>query len=322
MEQHGIHCGANLLTIKLQYTNDVTSWRLFTIFTLNVEDCEFERRMKTGLAGNCVETPIGYRRKVTIDFAPLKDDKQALFFLFAWCLSNKKEVVYYTNSSGHIFDPGFDSYGNPLSGDVQTIEVAYIKNEVQFQHEKNAYFGNGFSLELIESNLQQIEDDESVRIFKPIYTPVGGGITGNTFTCYVNLVDQSSIEIQKYPIRFIHGNQETRDYGYRHAFEIDTGAITTAEERNWIRDFCLCKNKQIDTTAIDSYNGRVFNVVYADEYLQWKFTHGIQEAKTVVLKFKEKVLRTLVEEYTSVPSPYHEFILDTDQLDDTNIIIG
>jgi len=310
------------LTIKLQYSDDVTTWRLFKIISMNADDCEFERRLHKGLNGNCVETPVGFRRIVTIEFEPLRDDKGALFFLYAWSLSGLKEVIYYTNAFGQVIDPGFDSYGNPLSGEEHSVRVTNLNGLLQFQHEKRVYFANSFTLELIEMEMQKIEDDGTTRIFKPVYGTSVAGITGNTFICSVNLIDQSSIEIQKYPVRFIHGDQETRDYGYRHALEIDTGPIISIAERQWIREFCLWKNKKIDTTEIDPYNGRVFDVVFSDERLQWRAISGIQEAKGTILNFKEMNLRNSVEAYTTEPSPYHEFILDTDQLDDTQIIIG
>jgi hypothetical protein len=266
------------------------------------------------LNGSFAESPVGYRRMVSVDFEPLQDNKQALFFLFSWCIAKIKYITYYTNYVGQVV--------NPSAGTANSIQVAFLNEDLSFEHEKNALFANAFTLEMVEEATNYNVDDGSVRILKPIYSPIGTGVAGNTFTCYANLVDQSSIGIFKTQFRYIHGVPESRDFGYHHALTLDTGLLSDAGERQWVRDFLLRQNKQIDTTAIDPYNGKVFDVVFAGEKLEWRSVQGLSEAKATTLVFKEKSLRTTPERYVSMASNEHDFTLDSDQLDDTNSILG
>ena len=305
------------MTITLTYQNAISvNSRDFKVYSMNADDCEFERRCYgEAFTGNLIENPLGYRRIVGIDFEPLQDDKEALFFLFAWCTAKIKRITYFINADCLFVD-------QEQATGTSTVTVSYLKTDLSFLHDKNAFFANSFTIEAIESRTSFIIDDGSTKILKPVYGPAGVGIDGGTFTCYVNLVDQSSIEIHKYPVKYLRGDPETLDFGYRHLLSIDTGAIIDPVQREWLRDFCLWKNKKIDTTGIDPYNGKVFDVVCADEKLAWQFINGVEGAKTTHLLFKEKNLRLTIEQYTRPPSSQRKFTLDTDQFDDSTVQIG
>lgn len=306
--------------IKLTYSGVNSGSRVFDTYSINVEDVDFKRRMHSGLDGSLVETNIGYRRVVSISFKPLLDDKQALFFLYAWALASTKQVIYYTNASGHVFAPAFDSDSVAASGTGNTLTVVFQGKSLLFEHDQSFFVANQFTLELVESSWTNFVQPGVTKILKPIYTPTGHGISGNTFSCYVNLLDQSSVDFLKNVFVFADENVESLEFGYRHNLAIDTGLVYSQTERNWLRDFCLSDSKQVDTRSIDSLNGKLFDVVYAGDGLRWRMVQGLGEGKAVGLEFKEKSIRTVAETY--VPPSAHEFILDTDVLDGTDVVVG
>ncbi len=304
------------MNIILTYSNDIeTVSKAFRIRSLNSEDYAYERRLHgEALNGSYAESPVGYRRLVTIVFEPLLADKEKLFFLYAWCIAKSKYVLFYVNSYGEVVDSS--------EGTETTIAVTLPDTQLRFFHERNASFANVLTLELVEKGTNYIIDDGTVKTLKPVYSPGGEGISGDTCTYLVNLVDESNVEIMKKPLTFLQGEYETKDFGYRHVFTIDFGPLSEISQRQWLRDFFLWRNKRLDTTAIDPLNGKVFTIVAAEERLSWREVAGMAEAKATSVRFIEQAIQTVGEEYNAPPSSEHDFQLDTDQLDDTNAVIG
>lgn len=294
----------------------------FDAYYIKSEDVEFEKRLHSLLNRGYAETNVGYRRVFEIDLFPFNDDKSKLYNLYYWMTSNEKWIAWYTNSSGHTVEPTFTSDVLDAGFTRNTCKVVYYDNSIGFNHSDSSFFLNNIKLKCYESGLNQISDTGVTRTLKPSYDKSGLGISGNTFTCFVNLVDQSSAEVAKTQMKFVNGNYGSRDFGYLHTLTIDFGAITTLAQREWLRDFCLWGSKNIDTTGIDSYNGRVFDVVLDGSALNWSLINGLSEAKGTTLTFKEKTLRRTIENYIEPPSSKHQFQLDVDALDDSNTYLG
>lgn len=273
--------------------------KIFQIYSANPYGVEYFKREHESMGGVLSEDSVGYRRLFEIDFQPLGADKQASYFLSLFMAGKNRQIT-------------IDATTYPV-----TIPESYLK----FDFYDQVYFANAFSLKFMErGTFRRITDTGSTRILKPIYTPAGQGISGETLTIMCNLEDEYSIEARKHNLKFINENVDDVALGYRHILNIDFGYIKDSAYRDWLIDFALWGHKQIDLTGIDSLNGKVYDVIFGDKQLLFPFSRGVKDALTCKTVFKEKTLHTDFEAYTA-PSP---FILDDNTLGvlDNNNYLG
>lgn len=279
-------------TIALIYDSGGAVSRDYDIYSIRYEDSEFERVLHhSEVTGQYREHNIGYRLKYDIDFVPLQNNKDALYYLYAWLLSDTKEIKFNDADSG--------------LGDIQ-VPVVWTGDKATFAYIDNIFFANAFSLSFVDGTLSTVGDDDSTRILIPYYLP-DDGADGNY---YCNLVNDSDAVFVKRTFKPVGGNRFEKLFSYQHQLDIDIGNVSTLARRVWVREFCLWGSKQIDTTQIDPVNGSVFDVVCLDEGLKWDFNNGLRTDLTTKLSFVEKEPRTDIEAPNDNP-----FIIDIDQTD-------
>lgn len=269
------------MTVDLQYSDGFATYtRTFQILGVHYEDAELETRLHKGLAGGYVQDSVGYHVLTTVDFQALKGDRQSLFWLYAFCFGTDRLVAF----------------DNPDVG-IENRAVTLLGTSLPIHYMNNVKYLDQFSMKFSEKALHLTGDDGSTtRILKPVYTPQATTIVGDTMTTYINLLDEGSVELVKKDFRFSGtGNRDDIAWGYLHHFTLDTGAVAGTTNRTWLRDFCLWKNKQIDTRTMDPDNGIITNVVFDGKKVEWKFLNGVKDARATTLKFFEKTARTTTQ---------------------------
>lgn len=272
----------------------------FKILSANFVDVEIETKLHKGLNGAFEESPIGYRFTTKIDFEPIGLTKEDVYWLYGFVLGNGREGQF--------------------NGDATTLrDVSFVGDALEFDYFEETFFANGFSLLLIENQLRTITDTGSTRIFKPTYSSATfDDLSGETLTRFVDFVDENTIGVVKKDFRFINRTPDDLSFTYYHKLAVNFGYVN-ADRMNWLIEFCLWKNKQIDTTLLDPANGKVFDVVFAGKEMKFEFENGVQAATTLKLMFYERLPRATPEEY--VPSVTGDpFILDVSELDGTDFI--
>ncbi|HLX11286.1 MAG TPA: hypothetical protein VKS81_00605, partial [Bacteroidota bacterium] len=213
----------------------------------------------------------------------------SLYFLYGFAIGMNRTVTF--NAEGR--------------------SISLVADDLKFEFIDGQSFANGFTMEFIDQSLSTVGDDGSTRVLKPIYSGDDSAIG----TYLVNLVDESSALLKKKNFSFAGGNRGDAAFGYLHKLEINFGVVADPAKRAWLRDFCLWKNKQIDTTGIDSIYGKVYNVVGLDKEIAWKFQNNVGAAPAVSLSFAETTLR---REREYVPTSAQSQ-LDVSHLDSTAI---
>jgi hypothetical protein len=276
----------------------------FDAYAVNSEDVEFEKILHTGLGGGYAEDILGYRRKISIDFAPLFAPSpiagmEAETFLYGFAFGANRSVI--VTSTVNVDD-------TTIGTTTTAYAVTFDAENVKFSFENGYSFANGFTMEFLETELTANPSDGSTRTLLPILS----GSDSAVGTYQIDLVDASTVKVQKKSFKFVGGGRGDNAFGYLHLLSVNFGAITDSRKRDWLRDFCCWGVKQIDTRQIDPVFGRVWNVVCLDSALNWKFQNNIKDAPSITINFAEKTLRETIEPLPPLGAP---FILDRDTLD-------
>ena len=282
-----------MLTVTLTYNDGSDHTRVFNVYGASAYDVDFQHVIHQRLNGGVLQTPVGYRYKGWVDFAPVYD-KEAEFWLQTWVLSRDRSITFDWLSL--------------------TRDVTLTDDEVVYDFFDSVSFANGLKVNWKEKALRTITDDTATRVLKPSYAAVANAISGDTLTFYSNLVDDSSIRLFKSNLKFIDGSPNDLTFAFSHKFLIDFGVLFDSAHRDWLLEFCLYGSKQIDTTLIDPVNGDVYDVVFTGDELVWDFEHGVYASLGVKLSFVEKTPRTVQETFTA-PVPAEELIFDQGKFD-------
>jgi hypothetical protein len=258
--------------------------RVFQIYSANPYGVEYFRREHESIKGVLAEDSVGYRLLFDIDFKPLAANKQDSYWMSLFMAGMNRQVTVD------------DTY----------YAVTIPQDELNFDFYDSTYFANAFTLHFVEKGIRTITDTASTRILKPQYTHTGQGISGETLTIMVNLYDEYSVGVIKHNLEFVNENKNDIAWAYRHLLNIDFGYIKDFTYRTWLIEFALWGSKQIDGTAIDSLNGKVYNMIFGEQETRFPFSNGVKDAITCKMLFKEKNPHTDFEEFTA-PTP---FILD------------
>jgi len=280
-------------SVNLTYTYiGSTIGQDFNIYAANVIDFELERVIFKGLNGGYSENTIGFRRAISLDFAPL-DNKALSYFVMGFCFGEDRKVTI----------------------DGTTYDVTIESEEQAFEYIENVRFGNAFSMQLKERTLTPNPDDDSPMTLTPIYAGTDG--TAGNYLC--QLVQDDPIVIAKKNFQFIGGNRGDASFGYLHKLIIQFSPITDPAKVDWLRNFVLWKHKSIDTTTIDPVNGKVYDVVFdpTASGVQYTYNYGVRANPVTTLVFVEETLRTEAEIATPVGAP---FTLDSSTLDGTDVL--
>jgi hypothetical protein len=291
-------------SITLLYTDAGGSphTRDFDVYGGNISNVHFVKKNHRLLNGGWAENPVGYYYEMEIDFAPIPS-KEDVFWMQGFAFGSNRQIQL-----------------NPPDNDIQSVTID--GNSLKYEFFDGVSFANGFKMNFAERGLRTITDDGNYRVFRPSYSMshYSGNIVyglGSEYTKFVNLCDDCSIEVLKNDLNFIDGQRDDVSFGFLHNFVIDFGVIDSAAQRTWIIEFCLWRNKRIDTTLIDPDNGRVYDVVFPDDKLTWNFDNGMHEALATTLVFQAKDLMTTPEEYLTSGDV---FILDESELDSGKVL--
>lgn len=274
--------------------------RDFDVYGGNVSDVHFIKKNHKLLNGGWAESPAGYYYEMEIDFAPIPS----------------KEDVYWMQ--GFVFGANRQIQLNAPDEDIQSVTIK--DGALTYDFFDNVSFANGFRMNFCERGLRTVTDDGSTRILKPSYSQshlLGSINAGGEFVFFSNLTDDCSVEIEKENLEYIDGQVDDVAFGFRHKFRIDFGIVHSEAQRQFLVEFCLWRNKRIDTTAIDTDNGRLYDVVFLDDTLHWEFDSGLKETLSTVLEFEGKDLMTTPETYLTSDDV---FILDESELDSGKVL--
>jgi hypothetical protein len=287
------------VVVSLQYTLSGTTYNKdLEILAANFVGFEIETKLHKGLNGAFVEAPVGYRRKMTIQFAPLGLTKENVFWLHGFAVGTQREVQFESILPDFVAMPG---------------------EWMTFDYFEKTFFANSWTVSLVEKTLRTITDTGSTRILKPTYTPMSSdSLVGETLTRYVDFVDECSIGVVKKDLRFLNGNPDDIPFALWHKFDIDFGYVE-ADRFDWLIEFCLWGLKQLDTTLLDPDDGKVFDIVFADKQIQFEFGDNIHKATTLKLTFYERLPRTTPEPFVPPAGPT-TFILDESKLDGGDLL--
>lgn len=281
-----------MLQVTLSYNSGAVS-RTFDIFSASLEDSDLFSALHKRLNGGYVQEPVGWRYKGSVDFAPLNADFTASYWLQAFAFAS----------------------GRAISFDYLSVSrsVTLPDNELQYQFFDGVSFLNGFTLKWIEPILRTTDDDGStVRVLKPTYEAGVESLSGDTLTLSVDLFDPDTIEVVKQNLKFINYSQDDIAFGFLHHFNIRTAVVFDSANREWLKETCIWRRKQIDTSLIFPDNPKVYDVVCPDTEVVWAFENGVDMAKSTALNFLEQTPHTAAEEAVIVPP----FILDESKLDE------
>ena len=260
------------MVATLTYTGGA---RDFTIYRVNPHPIKLFRTLKESIRGKLSEKFVAYRRVITVEFAPVEGNKTAIGFLYGFLFGSSRQLTF----------------------NAITYDVTIDGNSQTFDFLEGTFFGDSFSITFYEKGISTITDTESTRIFKPKYSAEGEGISSETLSLYVNLVDDIAAEVIKHDFRYIDDVMDDSAYSYRHVITIDTGPIYKSALKDWLDEFVQWGSKQIDTTSSDPMFGTVYNVVFDGDGIDWQLVDGVHGVVSAVLVFKEIEPRTSAETF-------------------------
>jgi hypothetical protein len=284
---HGIRCGSKVQTVTLAYTLGGSQSRSFPVYSANIVDVEFERKLVKTLAGGYIEQPVGYRYLMSVDFAPRQVLTYALmddaYWLYGFRLGADKTLT---------FQKSFQDAGETMRN------VIPVGDRLEYTYINGVSFAAGFTMTFYETGLRTITDTGVDFTIQPYYEPGYDTITtdsaGNkTWARSVNLVDDCTSEFETKELKFINGNHDAPCYGYRHRFRVDFGPIVDITKQDALIQYCLWEKKYLNT------GGTLYSVVLEDMELRWTFENGMREILSASLTFIENTLRTTPEVYYS-----------------------
>lgn len=277
-------------SVTLTYKIGATTYsKAFDVYSVNPYNVELFRRLHIGIAGQASEKNTGYRSVIDVLFAPLNYDKSLSFWLIGFfALGNTRTITF----------------------EAVTYNVTIKDKNISFDFDSTTFFGNSWTVRFYEMATKYITDTGSTRILKPLYVPGGQGISSETLSIYVNLADDLSSEAVKTNLNFVNDDDEDLSYAYAHLIQIDFGPIQVAAYRTWINEFVQWNHKQIDTTAVDPVNGKVYDVVFMDNKVEYQFEAGVKDAMSVTLLFREKTPRTALEAVAGPAARWDEVVSD------------
>ncbi len=280
-------------TVTLGYTSGLNTYtREFDIFSVRYLDVEFEKRVVKCLDSSYKERVVGYRKKTHVEFYPLLDDREALYFLYGFLIGTSRTI---------------------LGTDFTSRSVTITGTNVDFQF-MEAKFGNAFTLDFVDSAITTVVDDGSTKTMIVSYDPHDRNTT-DTFYC--DLIDDSSVEVRGMVFKPDLSWRKDVVWGYSHKIKINLGYVQAQTQRDWLLEFLCWGHKQIDCSALDSLNGKVFDVVFVDNELNWEFSEGVKTALSTSLNFKERVARLVAEDYQEPAGT--PFVIDEKEADSVPI---
>lgn len=284
-------------TVTLAYTlSSVNYSRDFKIYSASVDDVELQKTVKKSLAGNLFESAVGYRYLVSIDFAPLGSgsftQKEDAYWLYGFKIGAARTVTF--------------------DGVTRNV-VVEIDGGLQFNFFNGVSFAAGFSMSFYETSIRTVSDTGSVLTIRPTYTPNIHNLLFGVLRHTVDFCDELSVEAETYPLTFVNGNHDDVSYGYRHRFRVDFPPVLDASQRDWLVDYCLWTNKQLDTRDIDVDNGVCVDVVVEDAQMKWTLENGVKGLPSLSLTLIEKTMRTVPEVYVEPPPDVH-FVIGKSKL--------
>lgn len=275
----------------------VQQLKSFSFYSINYVDFDIAKVIHTKLDGGYSTDIVGYRPVCTVEFAPLYDDKEKLFFLLGFLSSNSKEIAYTANLVATTPYP------------IGTVSgyVSIESTSIDFNHLEDIFFANAFSITFKLIDLQATQAGSALKTLTPKYSGVE---SEGTYLC--NLIDVSSAEIIKHPLEFMASSAlEDICFGYNHKITLDFRPFDLTVEGDlikleWLMEFILSKNIQINTQNL-GINNKTYNVVFKDNEVRFNNV-GTDNVVQLSLTFYERSMRY---NYETLDTP---FILDTDRL--------
>jgi hypothetical protein len=267
-----------MIQVTLTYKTDTTPTSMdFNAYSYNVLNFDIEREIYKGIGVKFRDDKIlGYRRQITIDFAPLLYSKEASFFLSKFLLSPPRSVTI--NSV--------------------TYDVTITSDDLIYQYMESVMYGNAFTIQLTEMQLQDVGDDGSTKILQPTY-----GLIDATEGLYtVSLIDMNSIRVFKRNNFYASRNADDLAFGYVHLFKLSFEVLDDSDKRDWLRAFLCWQNKQLDLTLIDAvqYPDPIDVIVEeSTNSVLWDYVGGVVDCPQTEVLFIEKSLRTTSETVVS-----------------------
>jgi len=275
--------------VTLTYTlNSTEASRTFNVYGVSDGNSRLVRVHHIGLDGSLLSSSVGHYGVVDVDFAPLGYDKAAAYFLYGFMRGGSRKISFEGTET----------------------EVFPSESSLTFNFTDGIYFLEEFRLSFISKTLVPFTDPGVTKTLKPTYQQGISSIVGNTWTVSVDLVDEMSVDCLRVDLSYITGAVDEDTFGYRHRFRVVFSDIPTETERDWLRTYCLCASKRIDTTDIDPNLGAIFTVDYDADELVYDMIAGVRNSYTAEISLSESTLRTDVEGAVDAP-----FILDQDTLD-------
>ena len=283
--------------VTLTYTNpsSVTYSQDFYAYSVNYLDVEFERMVrKSEVSSKYVESNVGYRYRMSIDFAPvgggLSSDgtgRSLVHWLQAFSFGSARKVKWDSSNPD-----------TPSSGSQRSVTL--IGNQLKFDHYSGVAFWNGFTMEFVEQTLRTITDDGSTMRLIPFYQnavslPSISAFPNSDGSFFVNLVDEDSADLHKTDFSFLGGGRDDVAFGYQHRISFDFGVVSDAAAQAWLLKYVLYGSKTLYTGAINLTYGQTYNVAVLDTGLKWTFVNGMFQTPAIKLDIVETTLRTVTE---------------------------
>lgn len=259
-------------TITLQYYLGATLYeREFNILGVTPVSYRLVKKTHEGVDGGLQVNSVGYIPRFRIDFAPLEASKESARWLAAMLIGTNRQITIGAN----------------------TYRVIPLSKSLPFDFGSGVFFNDRVSMEFEHNSIVTVTDTGSTRILKPTYTPGVASISGETLTISVNLCDDISSEARGPAFSYIDTTEEEQWWCFRHIFSINFGAVLGATHREWLLDYVLWANIQLDTTLIDPVDGDVYDVVHDGDLLQWELQNGVINCESTSLILKKKYLLQL-----------------------------
>lgn len=247
--------------------------RVYQVYSVNIVDVDFERKLHPLLNAGFSESPVGWRYSISADFMPLNGNKEDLIWLQGFMMGSLRQISF----------------------EADTFDVT-VSSDVDFVFLESTAFGDAFTILFKERSLRYLDDDGSTtRTLRPSYTQGNNVLEADRLTCYSNLVDINTFITPKKVLEFVGGDEDDVPFGFYHKFNVDIGAMTVKAERDWLVEYCLWKNKVFDTTLIDPAGGKVWGVVSDDNSLRFRFIEGLQEVPGISVTLLENPPRIIPE---------------------------
>lgn len=223
---------------------------------------------------NKYEETLSYRKRISVGFAPIENDKDTVFFLLAFVGNDTKKISF--------------------TGYSETEVV--MTNELDFNIKNGVFFIDPFEMSFIECEPTYVVDDGTTKTMKVTY---GLDSTVGTYRCFI--CDDKSAESAKSEFMFFAGSYLKHvHHGYRHKIRLDLRPFTPSNvidsaKLTWLYDFVLRKNKQIDTSLINAHNSKVYDVVFPSDAVEFELFQGIGDSIKTSLTFVESGIRRNAE---------------------------